>query len=196
MKKHIVSFCAVVLFFPVTAGAVYFARDTVTLFENGNRVSDDLTLWAADYGYGGLCMGGVCDIGQQFYPVTIYRLKSEKVQGFGEFQRTHDSKQGVEFHRYIKENSYYQTTLQPPKSEGGEGCGYKGCIGGRIGDDRTIDLDLKTNKFRITSDLPTKNGTTNDTVRELFVLAGLLVVCGVGLFVYKFKKSKNIKQQF
>jgi len=181
MNKYFTSFCFVILFFPVVIGAVYFAVDSVTLLENGNKINDELTLWAADYGYGDLCPNGICNIGQQFYPVTIYRLKTLTIQSFGQFKETPGSKQGIEFHKYLKENSYYQTTLQPPKSEGGGE--------GRIGNYRAIDFDIRTNKLTITSEPPPRENTT----KELTLPSGLLIVFVFGLLMYKFWKLKNKK---
>src|SRR3989304_7974484 len=43
----------------------------------------------------------------------------------------------------IKNNSVYSATLKMPPPEGGEGCGDPGCIGGRIGNDRTLIVDLQ-----------------------------------------------------
>ncbi len=198
MKKiHFVIFISLLLFIPFVTYAVYFASDTVTLAENSKKITDDKTLWAADYGYGGICPNGVCDIGQQFYPVTIYRLKTIDIQKFGEFQEPPDSKQGVEFHKYLKENSFYSMVFSPPASEGGEGCGSPGCMGGRIGDERNIDLDLKTQKYSVDD---VKNETSSSIFSNYYLIWFVLIIAFLVIFIVavavllfrRIKDKKNI----
>lgn len=43
----------------------------------------------------------------------------------------------------IKEKAIYSVTASLPPPEGGAGCGYPGCIGGRVGNHRTLKVDIQ-----------------------------------------------------
>ncbi len=46
-------------------------------------------------------------------------------------------------------NAIYVKKINFPAPTGGKGCGYKNCMGGRIGDDRTFNVDLMTESVEL-----------------------------------------------
>ena len=78
MKKIIIlTFISVVLIvgsfmFTNISNAVYYARDTIYLYENRSKVKYN-GIYLVEYKtHSEKCIDGVCSIGQQFYPVTIH----------------------------------------------------------------------------------------------------------------------------
>ncbi len=220
------------LFVPRIAYGVFFASDKVYVYENGKRIRNNSVIWQTSYKtYFEICTDGICNIGQQFYPVTIYKttepnllpeeqwktkyyqdhiecegyishkaeieklwfeyLKTseykvleenakneaiaKKIAGVGPYvaQKTYDAEvqyirsKGYPFYENgickINNDDYRQTLanlmttsasstiLNPGPSDGGEGCGYPGCMGGRIGEPRTYSFDIATGKFSQTN---------------------------------------------
>ncbi len=130
-------FCSIV--FTSISNAVYFASDSVYLYEDGKRIHDNNIIFIASYKtYNEECTDGLCSIGQQFYPVTIRKTKSDFVISF-----------------------------DPGPSEGGEGCGSPGCMGGRIGDYRSYVLDINNGNYKQILGKPEKNFDENEEVIPL-----------------------------
>ncbi len=192
-------------FFTRYSNAVYFADDTVILFKNNNPISSSDYLWAADYGYGDYCNQGTCKIGQQFYPVTIYRLRHNNIIPFNKYTETGNEKQGIEYHWYLLSNSFSTVEFNPKPSYGGEGCGSQNCIGGRLGSYRniTFDVENKTIKYIDEDESPLiylqQNGfksfillmTSRTSVQLILVIS--LTIISIFLFLY-FKKNKSGKK--
>jgi hypothetical protein len=152
-------FFVTLLIFPSQSDAVYIASDSVTIFEDGDRLTDDSVIFVANYGtHSEKCNRGICEVGQQFYPIRVYKSKEgSTLLNFSEFSSqnpfngddndgtakdnwNNDIKQG--YLNYLDENSIYSTSFNPGLSEGVTGCGYPGCIGGRVGNPRSYNLDI------------------------------------------------------
>lgn len=166
MNKKIISFLFIAfLLFPKLVYSVYFASDTVHLYKNGRKLHDNAIYLVSYKSHSEKCPNGVCVIGQQFYPVTIHLPKRGNLLTYAEYSSENpysgpkrgpeagkaiddwSSKNKQNYLKYLKENSRDIATFNPDPSEGGEGCGYPGCIGGRIGDDRNYNFDIATGKF-------------------------------------------------
>ena len=210
----ILLFCAPV-FFNVSTAA-YFASDTVYLYEYGERIHDSAAIFP-EYGYG-RCEDGVCDIGQQFYPVTIHRVKDEGVMTWVEFHRiwTQDRLPSLtreklkllseEYLKYLEENSLYSISFDPGPAPGGEPAPPGNFHGGRIGDYRAFVLDFFSGEYmllqispdRITVE-PTERFDDNVPYRERenfwIIYLSLTILVVLVLVIYFFKRFKKSKQK-
>ncbi len=147
--------------------SVSFASDIVHVYENGKQITDNSVIWKADYGYTELCKNGVCSIGQQFYPVTIYKTsQSNLTEGDIEFD--------------MKIATVLQTTFNPGQSIGVEYCEGENCIGGRIGSTRTYNVHIDTGKILRTD----FGGIINKGV----IILILILIFLVGVLFLKKKK--------
>ena len=159
-------FFVTLLIFPSQSYAVYIASDSVTIYENGNRLTDDSVIFVANYGtHSEKCNRGICTVGQQFYPIRVYRSKDgSTLLNYSEFSSQNpfngDENDGTakdiwnnenkeRYLSYLAENSIYSTSFNPGVSEGGTGCGYPGCIGGRVGNPRSFNLDIVNGDFEV-----------------------------------------------
>ncbi len=154
--------------------AVYFATDYVSIYENENKINNDSVLYVtSSKTHSEICAEGVCLIGQQLYPVTFYKAKNTSaLLTFAEFSLQNPYQGGEDdglakdswhnqtkesYLSYLDENSDYATTFEPGPSGGGEGCGYPGCLGGRVGDDRLYSLNIVSGEYQ---------ETANDLINE------------------------------
>lgn len=145
--------------FPRQSYAVYIASDSITIYEDGNRLTDDSVIFVASYGtHSEKCNRGICNVGQQFYPIRVFKSKDgSTLLNFSEYSSQNpfegDENDGPSkdvwnnnikegYLSYLVENSIYSTSFNPGLSEGGTGCGYPGCIGGRVGNPRSYNLDI------------------------------------------------------
>jgi hypothetical protein len=160
--------------FPFTVHAVLPASDTVQISVNGERVSDNSVVFVVAGGSSSqVCNKGSCSIGQQFYPVTLYKFASGTPKTLYQFT---DSLSGrpnssdlaayeawnisaqQQYVDYLESNAAYSLAYNPGPSEGGKGCGDVGdlCLGGTVGTDRTLAVDL----VRDTPAQPASDGDT------------------------------------
>jgi len=65
--------------------AVYFASDNVYLYQLEKKVSSNAIYLASYKSWSARCDKGLCQIGQQFYPVIVYLPKSEDLLTEPEF---------------------------------------------------------------------------------------------------------------
>ena len=213
MKKNFLfTFSALIIFIslllsPSISKAVYFASDNVSIYENGKKINNDSVLFIASYKtYSERCTGGVCSIGQQFYPVTIHKAKNnstlltyaefssrnpyqgDKYDGAAKDRWNNQNKES--YLSYLDENSDYSTSFDPGPSEGGEGCGYPGCIGGRIGDDRSYSLDIASGDYKETSSMQTYAHTL--PIRNIAIFFILVIVVSILIFFFIKKRNKRL----
>ncbi len=167
------------LIFPNISKAVYFATDNVYLYENGKRIYDNSAIFLVSYkSHSERCKNGLCLIGQQFYPVTIYRTKNNNTLTFPEFSSQHpyqgdkydgpakdrwNAQNTENYLKYLGENSCYSVAFDPGPSEGGESA-PPGVIGGRIGDDRYYALEIDNGNYRQISGEPAETFEKNTDV--------------------------------
>lgn len=187
MKKllFIIIITAVVFFhssvFCNISKAVYFASDSVYIYENKERICDNSVIFVASYkSYSKRCNDGLCLIGQQFYPVTIHKAKNGNILTFYEFSSQYEGawndgeakdswndKNVRNYLEYLKKNSDHYVSFDPGPSEGGEGCGSPGCFGGRIGDDRSYAININNGDYKQISDEPEKTFGGDENVAPL-----------------------------
>ena len=167
------------LVFPNISKAVYFATDNVYLYENEKRIHDNSAIFLVSYkSHSERCKDGLCLIGQQFYPVTIYRAKNNDTLTFPEFSSQHpyqgdkydgpakdrwNAQNTENYLKYLGENSYYSVSFNPGPSEGGVSA-PPGVIGGRIGDDRYYVLEIDNGNYRQISGEPAETFEKNRDV--------------------------------
>jgi hypothetical protein len=216
MKKIFLFTITVIIIFaslllsPRTSDAVYFASDNVSIHENGKRINDDSVIFVASYKtHSERCAGGVCLIGQQFYPVTIHKAKNNStLLTFAEFSsqnpyqgdkydgsakgRWHDQNK-ESYLSYLDKNSDYSTTFDPGPSEGGEGCGYPGCIGGRIGDPRSYSFDIASGDYSEISSIQI-HGNILLPIRNIIVSLVLAIIVSILIIFFIKKRNKHLSK--
>lgn len=177
---------------PHPASAVYFAENTILLYENGKRVDDSSVFHSRNNSFP-VCKNGVCKVGQQYETVTFYKTGQNNLLNWDEWVGTHKGCEGFEKKRIgksaeeinpecnkissddywkaymdgIKNAVLYAVTVKLPPPEGGEGCGSSNCIGGRIGDNRTLGVDLKKGSI-----VATKSATPQEPTGQAKWFAG------------------------
>ena len=208
-KPHLLLSIFLVLFyffiFSSTSKSVGYAEDSVYLYEYGKRMYDNSVIFVTNrsYAYSKKCENGLCLIGQQYIPVTIYKTKSSNVLTFFEFESQHpkdyydgeildrniwDSENYLE---YLKQNSDYFISFDPGPSEGGEGCGSPGCWGGRIGDDRFYALNINNGNYNLISSEPKEYFLGNIlSIKDVIYLLIPIIVL-VLIIYFKRKRSKK-----
>lgn len=150
--------------------AVYFATDTIYLYENGKRIHDNRVFTP---GFGS-CRNGRCTIGQQSYPIIIYRIRNNNITTFLEFKSkdrwigVHRSKVYKNYLEYLEKNNgyYYYISFNPGPSEGGMGV-PPGEIGGRIGDYRAFVLEIDTGNYKKISGEPAEIFKKNIDIKDI-----------------------------
>ena len=171
---------------PHVTKAIYFASDTVYLHNSGKKITDD-AIYVVNYkSWSDRCQNGVCSIGQQFYPVTIYLPKEIKLLTQPEFDSQYSYLEPVpgskteinkdeqnntntnNYLRYLEENSSASTTFNPGPSTVGDGCKSPGCLGGRIGDNRSFDLDINTGNFKENQTATSSVSKTPSLIQQFF----------------------------
>lgn len=80
-KKVLLLLIFTFILFPKLAYAVVFEHDTVYLFENGKKITDSSVIWNSE-----ICFSGVCDIGQQHEPVTLYKTSETNLLPFEQWK--------------------------------------------------------------------------------------------------------------
>lgn len=189
----------VFIFSPKITNAVYFATDTVYLYQDNNRVQDN-ALFVASYGtYSELCTNGICKIGQQFYPATIYVPKENELLSYKDFISMSPYKGGdndgsakdlwnkeneQKYGTYLQENSRTSVIFNPGPSDGGDECDRPICFGGRVGDDRTFNFDIATGAV---SEVNSAQALLQKYKSQIIV-AGIIVVC---LFIVKLISTRR-----
>lgn len=127
--------------------AVLFAQDKVILFENGIRIYDSSVIFVP---YSDRCNGGICSIGQQFYPATLYKTNINNPLTAADFDKQHPYKGGLDskaanewytkveadYVKYLQENTSRSATFNPGPSDGG--------IGGTLPGSRDVSWDNGT----------------------------------------------------
>ena len=215
MKKTFLSMITVFIFAnlllsPSISNAVYFASDNVSIYENGKKITNNSVIYVASYKtHSEKCTRGVCLIGQQFYPVTIHKAKNNStLLTFAEFSSQnpyqgdkYDGPAKDRWHNqnkenylsYLNENSDYSTTFDPPPSEGGEGCGYPGCIGGRIGDPRSYSFDIASGNY---SEIPSIqiHESILLPIRNIIIFFILTIVVLVLIIFFIKKRNKRLSK--
>lgn len=91
MKLFILLSSLLILFLviiPKNAMAVVFSSDNVYLYTSGKRVNTDAIYLVSYKSWSDICKKGVCIVGQQFYPITIYLPKNNSLMTQPEFQKT------------------------------------------------------------------------------------------------------------
>jgi hypothetical protein len=166
--------------------AVTIAGDNVYLYESGKEITSDAIYLVSYKSWSDRCHSGLCSIGQQFYPVTIYLPKSEKLLTEPEFSSQYpysgpeygseagkakdewSAKNTSNYLEYLDKNSRTSVAFNPGPSQGGEGCGYPGCMGGRIGNSRTFTLDVSSGKFSERNSTITLSSGFGSFLRQFF----------------------------
>lgn len=215
MKKTLLYSSILIILFisflvsPNISEAVYFASDSISIYENGKKINNDSVIFVASYkSYSEKCAGGLCSIGQQFYPVTIHKAKDNSaLLTYAEFSSQHPyqgdkydgpakdrwSAQNKESYlNYLDENSNYSISFNPVPSEGGKGCGYPGCIGGRIGDDRSYTLDIASRDYKKTSGI--QNYERILPVRNIIIFSTLAIIVLISIFYFIKKRNKRLSK--
>jgi len=201
--------------------AVYYATDSIYLYENGKRVNDDSIIFLASYkSHSEKCKNGLCLISQSLYPVTIYRTRNDDTFTYSEFSSQNpyqgDKYDGVakdewnsqkteNYLKYLGENSYHSISFNPGPSEGGEPS-EPGMLGGRIGDDRYYALEIDDGNYRQISGEPREIFKENIDVTpfvekslwknilsssNIIYLSIFIII--VVLVIYFIKKRKKLK---
>ena len=197
-------FCSFI-FFNISK-STYYAEDSVYLYEYGKRMHDNSVIFVTDrsYAYSKRCKNGLCSIGQQYIPVTMYKTKNDNVLTFFEFESQHpkdyydgeildrnmwDSENYLE---YLKQNSDYSISFSPCPSEGGEGCGSPGCWGGRIGNERSYALNINNGNYNLISGEPKEYFLGNIlSIKDIIYLLTPIIV--LVLIIYS-KRKRNKKK--
>jgi hypothetical protein len=131
--------------------AVYFANDTFILYEDGQRVLDSGVICTNEKDGGNwVCHCGVLVVSQHDLKKTFYRTKEKVVKSWHAWVRSFEDQEYAyqnvdEFRKYmqsLKEQSEYRVTLSFLAASGGIAA-PPGFCGGRIGDPRTFQVDLK-----------------------------------------------------
>jgi hypothetical protein len=124
---------------------VYFATNKIVLYENGKRIKDSSVL--NDRGHQApVCKNGICKIGQQYDSVTFYRTNVSNILNYDEWLKNNTggfSDYENIYLKRLKDAALYSTTISLPPPGGGEDCKGEMCLGGRIGNDRTLKVDIQ-----------------------------------------------------
>ena len=193
---------------PCISKGVLFGKDSVYLYENGKRIDDDAAIFESYLVNSTRCKNGLCLIGQQFYPVTIYRTENDNTLTYHEFssqhpyegnrydgkaKRTWNAQNTENYLKYLEENSNYFISFDPGPSEGGEGAPFipfkhgqsEGMYmpGGRIGDDRSYVLNINNGDYKQISGQPYEIFifNENEEIICLLSLIGLVLITYLGL---------------
>lgn len=190
MNKCLISLVTLISLFslPKLVSAVVFASDTVYLYKSGKKISDNAIYLASYKSWSDRCQNGLCTIGQQFYPVIVYLPKNGGLLTEPEFDSQNpytgpeygpeagkakdiwNAANTSSYLKYLDENSSSSISFNPGPSSGSEGCGYSGCLGGRIGSPRSLDLDLSSGKFNTHQTVTNTISGILDIFRQFFFL--------------------------
>jgi len=144
----ILTSCILLFLFSNKAYSVYFATDKIILYENGKRIENSSVLHDADNGRP-VCKNGICFVGQQFRDVIFYKTNENNLFNYDEWIDNSHMTNGQDgyqaYLKNIKVKAIYSIKAKLPPPEGGASgnCFMGHCSGGRIGNDRTLVLDLK-----------------------------------------------------
>lgn len=131
--------------------AVMFAHDTIILYENDQLILDSGVICTNAGGQGSqVCHRGILILDQHEGKRTFYRTVEKAVQSFSGWAATFgDYKDAIlhaqEWHQYmdnLKAQAEYSVVLSFSGAKGGM-AGPAGGTGGRIGNPRTFQVDLR-----------------------------------------------------
>lgn len=191
--------------FPIISKSVYYAEDSVYIYEYGKRIYDNSFIFVTDgsYSYSKRCGNGLCLVGQQYIPVTIYKTKNNNTLTFFEFESQHpkdyysgepidrNMRDSENYLEYLKQNSYYSASFDPGSSEGGEGCGFSGCWGGRIGDNRSFVLNVNNGNYKQIAVEPGEYFLGGILSRNIVIYLSIFISFLILIFCLKIKRKNN-----
>lgn len=197
--------------FPNLSKSVYYATDGIYIYDYGKRVYENNIIFLSKGNntlYSKKCNDGLCLIGQQFYPVIIYKTKNNSILTYNEFDtqqfknyyKDYPNEEATDrnlltmenYKEHLKENSDYSISFNPGPSEGGEGCGFPGCLGGRIGNDRYYVLNINNGNYNLILDEPKEYFLGN--ILSIKDVVYLLIPITVLVLVIYFKRKRNKKE--
>ena len=170
--------------------SVYFASDTVLIYYK-NQIAEDISVLSVSKNTEKRCIKGVCSIGQQYYPVTVYMAKTDIILPTMEQYRFRNSleEQGLShkeereiYIKYLEGVSEYSVSFDP---------GSSGRItGDRMGEYRSYRLNITNGNYRKNIG---HNLIENILDNRISVVFPFIIIAILGIFLF-LRKKKSFKK--
>lgn len=171
-------------FMTIQVKAAVYSRDVVYIVNKNVQETRSLMWIASSKRYGEECSNSICNIGQQFYPVTIFVSKNSlPIVDWGKFSTRHPyvgenrdasakeqwvKQVDTEYEKYLVENAIQVGSFNPGPSKkskisDSDCSGFDCPPGGVIGTDRKYQFDISNGTYINLTEKEDKGSFTSES---------------------------------